>query len=139
MKTIFTILMCIGITISPVLADDSEFLSKFDGQIGKGFFNGRYWTQLSDDSKTMYLAGLVEGIQLVTMQLDFEDRTRVAKNVVCSYQNQEISPLIDELYDDTLNLAFPINVAYSLVVLKANGALPEEYERAVSQSRSIWK
>ena len=136
---ILLVLMLFFIFSGTIFASDSDFLSKYSGQVGKGFFNGRSWIHMNESIKTMFLTGLQEGIQFVTMQLEFEDRARLATKLACGLKTGEIGQLMNNFYDDAYNLKMPIIVAYSLIVYKANGASSAEFEERLSGLRKIWQ
>ena len=69
------IIAFIGIFILAGGATSTESdLSKYPGQVGRGFCNGRWWTKMSDTAKTMYLLGLQEGVQLVPKMIGFRNK-----------------------------------------------------------------
>lgn len=136
---ILLVLMPFFIFSGTIFASDSDFLSKYPGQVGEGCFNGRSWIPMNEFSKTMFLIGLQQGVEFVAMQLEFEDRSRLATKLVCGLETSEIEQLMNNFYDDAYNLKLPIVVAYTLIVYKANGASPAEFEERLSRLRKIWQ
>ena len=73
------------------------------------------------------------------MQIKEEERVRLAYNLGCDLKIGEISELVDKLYEDTYNIKLPIIITYSLIIFKANGATPEEFEKRMAYLRETWR
>ena len=108
-------------------------------QLDKSFVNGRYWLKLSDSNKTFYLLGFMDGVWLVTRFLSKKAKNIIIPEIVSHLKVEEVNKLIDAFYEDTYNLNIPIFQAYNLVMIKANGATPEEFEERVAQTRAYWR
>lgn len=123
-----------------LFASDSGVYSKYSGQqVGQGFFNGRFWIHVNEFQREIFLSGLQDGMKLVTMKLPSEERSKLAPELACGLTNAEIEPLISNFYDDAYNLKIPIVSVYSLIVFKANGGSPAEFEERLSVLRKIWQ
>ena len=139
-KIILIALMGLLIFSAKVTIADSNYYTKHPAdQNSTGYCNGRWWSKMGETSKAMYLVGLQEGILNVTMRLEYDERSKLAYELVCGLNSGELRVLIDDFYSDKYNVKLPIIIAYSLIVYKANGATEEEFEERITGLRKIWK
>ncbi len=135
----FLLLFPLSVICSPILAQDS--LAK---QIRtSGLLNGRAWEKVQYDDKTLFLAGLVDGITMFfdeyfIIAKNEKEEIKITKvfmeNVHQAQLNDIIQP-IDAFYADRTNIRIPIAYAYKYVLMKIKGASPKELDEYASKLR----
>lgn len=116
MRIIITLLF--AVLVGQVLAGDDIDLIKTSG-----LANGRTWTGLRVESKTMYLLGVGEGMQFLAAISNNRIANEQFKEVsITGFTLGEIIKVVDGFYSDVANARIPIVDAMTWAKKKVNGA-----------------
>lgn len=110
-----------------------------------GLYNGRAWSEMSEDAKFTFVAGIHNGAAYFRdviigrganpkmVNEAFDSLMHIPKT---SYD--EIAKQIDSFYVDSTNLNIPINRAYEIVNYKIRGEPPSKLEEYTAEFRKFY-
>lgn len=92
----------------------------------KGWPNGKYWESLKNQEKIDFLNGLETGIALCR---NLSNNSSVFDDLlITGFRMSDFSSEIDLLYTQHANIRIAIAYAYSYVIKKMKGELPQELD-----------
>ena len=153
--TLLVLVLFLGLTkvlSAETLSDDKNdkvtilhIVDPYTGEKGDlHLYNGRYWNMLNDTQKTIFITGVWDGVDtyllLIRLRTDTKqeyDRCFLAQSLLkaVGFYPQEITKIVDDIYEDTSNIQIPITKVIIVATLKAGGVSSQEIEKGLSDFR----
>ena len=96
--------------------------------------NGRFWAQLSPESKIAFIAGFQSGAFIQGVE-DYAPMTLVGKSVIAGTSGDEQVKFIDSFFRDPANEAIPIAYAIRIWRMENEGYRKKNIEKAIKMLR----
>ena len=124
------------VALTPAFADDNDYL------LTAGCLNGRGWSALDESSKAMYVRGIYDGMQLLSL-FDQDPELKIIRRlndaaVLVGVPLKEIAQAVDLFYADSLNRRIPVYAAPTWAKLKSGGATAAQLEPVASSLRALF-
>ena len=142
----------LALSMSLYAADKEVSFTSADVLTGVSWYNGRYWNNLTDAGKIIYLQGVVETFvecsqsKFIFDDIDLDDdtiddiRTALSGVVIYNTPYPEIREYINKFYSDQANLNIPILKAYTYMVMGyKNRVTEDERESYLSELKRRFK
>lgn len=130
-----TLLLVILLLYRPLVGQDSDAVHT------AGFANGRAWIKLVEPLKTSYLAGVMDGLFLLTFDNpDAAVQTALNRSLkiyrLGKFKPEEIVNEVDWFYTEGANARVPVIEAVEYSVKKMNGATVADLDALLSRMRT---
>ena len=146
MKKVYLALFVIFIPLTALNQTTAEQMKTKD-VFGVQHWNGRFWEQLDDAKKLMFLAGLDEGqavfFYYYITRLKSEDEIASFRTYSKMFATEgatltDIKQQIDLFYEDRANIRIPIGDAHVYTSYRIRGGNPKELEEVVAKMRALY-
>lgn len=105
----------------------------------QGAMNGRGWLALSENEKLVWVGAFDDGVMSARAFSLGESRKQLDENLACHLTYGEVRSALNHFYTDTPeNGPIPVDEAWVVVTMKAQGASSAEIEKTTAKFRAVY-
>ena len=105
----------------------------------QGAINGRGWLVLSENEKLVWVGAFDDGVMFARAFSPHESQKQIDENLVSHLTHGEVRSALNHFYADTPeNGPIPVDEAWVVVTMKAQGAPSAEVERTMAKFRAVY-